>query len=153
LQLEVDGVPWKETHDLLNSLPDDLVFQLELDNQLDATIVFGDGVFGQQPAETSSVVATYRVGGGSVGNIGADSLTLAHAQAPTSWLISVSNPLPAAGGRDPETADHARKVGPATFHRPLAAVTAADYELAATSFVGNNGQPLIQRANASFQWT
>ena len=153
LALQVDGVPWQETHDLLNRLPDDLVFRLEIDDQGDATVVFGDGVFGQRPSETSTVTATYRVGGGAIGNIGTDSLTFVPAQSPIPWLISVTNPLPAIGGRDLESSDHARQVAPATFHRPLIAVTVTDYEDAAKAFVDANGQPLIQRANASFLWS
>ena len=115
--------------------------------------MFGDGTFGARPPETSTVTATYRVGGGAVGNVGADTLTLAHPDAPAPWLISVTNPLPATGGRDLESRDHARRVGPATFHKPLVAVSAADYEAAAVSLAQGNGKPVIQRANANFRWT
>jgi predicted phage baseplate assembly protein len=116
-------------------------------------VVFGDGTFDARPPETSTVTAKYRVGGGAMGNVGADTLALAHPDVPAPWLISVTNPLPATGGRDLESRDHARRVGPATFHQPLVAVSAADYEAAAVSLAQGNARPVIQRANANFRWT
>ena len=38
------------------------------------------------------------------------------------WLLSVTNPVAATGGRDLESSDHARRIGPATFRQPLVAV-------------------------------
>src|SRR5262249_7915168 len=63
------------------------------------------------------------------------------------------NPLPALGGRDFESREHARRVAPPTFHQPLVAVSAADYQAAATAFTDSSGQPRIQLANADFRWT
>ena len=153
LEVTVDGNPWQERSSLLESGPNDVVFKVEIDDLGEATVVFGDGVFGMRPAETSTVIATYRVGGGSVGNVGADSLTLARPEGDASWLDSVNNPLPATGGRDLESRDHARRVAPPSFHQPMMAVSAADYQSAIASFLGANGVPAIQRANANFLWT
>uniref|UniRef100_UPI003F68B4BD hypothetical protein n=1 Tax=Sphingomonas bacterium TaxID=1895847 RepID=UPI003F68B4BD len=52
---------------LLESTAEDQVYRLELDDSGDGTVVFGDGVFGQSPSETSTVTAIYRVGGGTGG--------------------------------------------------------------------------------------
>ncbi len=153
LQLTVDGVPWQEKASLLESGANDTVFRVEMDDLGEATVVFGDGVFGLQPSETSTVIATYRVGGGSTGNVGADSLVLARPTGPAPWLNSVTNPLPTTGGRDWESHDHARRVAPSGFHEPVVAVSAADYQEAAASFVDSSGNAVIQRANASFLWT
>jgi len=153
LQLTVDGIPWQEKTSLLESGANDAVFRVEMDDLGEATVVFGDGVFGLQPSETSTVIATYRVGGGSTGNVGADSLVLARPTGPAPWLSSVTNPLPATGGRDWESHDHARRVAPSGFHEPVVAVSAADYQAAAASFVDSSGNAVIQRANASFLWT
>jgi hypothetical protein len=57
------------------------------------------------------------------------------------------------GGRDLESREHARRFGPATFLKPLVAVTAADYEAIAQAFTDASGQQPIQRANADFRWT
>jgi hypothetical protein len=153
LSVKVDDEPWQQLPTLLESRSEAQVFRVEIDDQGDATVVFGDGTFGLRPPETSKVTATYRVGGGSVGNVGADALTLPHPAAPAPWLISVTNPLPAVGGRDLESRDHARRVGPPTSHTPLVAVSAADYQAAAQTFTNANRQQPIQRANAAFRWT
>ena len=151
LTVAVDGVKWKEQASLLESLPEDQVFRVEIDDDGEATVVFGDGIFGQQPPETATVTATYRVGGGQIGNIGVDTLVVPHPDVPAPWLISVTNPIPAVGGRDLESRDHARRVAPPTSQQPLVAVSAADYQAAAAAFTGPSGR--IQRANAEFRWT
>jgi hypothetical protein len=153
LQVRVDGVMWQEQPSLPGSLPDAQVFKVEIDDAGEATVVFGDNTFGQRPSETANVTATYRVGGGQVANIGADTLIVPHPLAPAPWLISVTNPLPAVGGRDLESRDHARRVAPPTSRQPLVAVSAADYQAAAAALTNATGQQLIQRANASFRWT
>jgi hypothetical protein len=157
LSLRVEGFadPWQERQSLLESRPDDQVFRLEIDDQGEATVVFGDGVFGLRPDETANVEATYRVGGGTVGNLAAETLTEAKPRSTESiaWLEAVTNPLPATGGRNLESREHARRIAPQTFQKPLVAVTAADYQAAAEAFtIVGVGQP-IQRAKANFRWT
>lgn len=88
-----------------------------------------------------------------IGNIGADTLTQAHPDGLVPWLTSVTNPVPARGGRDLESRDHARRTAPASFRQPLAAVTADDYRNAAVAYSDASGNALIQRANAEFRWT
>lgn len=155
LALEVDGEPWRQLPTLLESDPDDTVFRVEIDDAGDATVVFGDGALGARLDETAEVTATYRVGGGAVGNVGADTLTLARPRENETipWLVSVTNPLPARGGRDRESRDHARRFGPATFAKPLIAVTVEDYQDAARDFIAEDGEKPIQRAKAAFRWT
>ncbi len=154
LRLEVDGQRWQERRTLLGSRPDDQVFRVELDDEGTATVVFGDDVFGQRPPDTATVRATYRVGEGTIGNVAADTLTRPlPLDARVPWLISVTNPLAAVGGRDPESRDHARRVGPATFQKPLVAVTAHDYQAAAQAFTDAQGRAPVQRATAAFRWT
>jgi predicted phage baseplate assembly protein len=155
LTLTVDdgatGGIWQEETTLLESGPSDAVFRVEIDEAGAATVVFGDGVFGLRPDEGSTVTATYRVGGGTIGNVGADTLTrdiAAHA-----WINAVTNPLPAQGGRDLETSQHARLTGPPSSHDPLMLVTAGDYQQAATSFVDAVGDQPIRQARANFSWT
>jgi hypothetical protein len=153
LRVEVDNVPWTEMKTLLNSGPADKVFRIELDDEGNATLVFGDGTFGAQLPAGATVSLTYRVGGGAGGNIGADTLTLAHPTSTADWLTAVTNPLAAAAGRDLESSDHARKAGPPGIHQPLVAVTPEDFQTAAVAFTDVNGNALIQRANASFRWS
>jgi len=154
LELHVDGDVWQELPTLLDSGPNDQVYRLEIDDEGYATVVFGDGTFGKRPDETSTVTAFYRIGGGAAGNLSADTLILPQpGDTPVPWLVSVTNPLPATGGRDLESRDHARRFAPATFHKPLVAVTADDYRLIAQDFTDAQGQQPIQRASADFRWT
>jgi hypothetical protein len=153
LQITVDGTTgtWQEEETLLNSGPEDQVFRVEIDDQGQGTVVFGDGVFGLRPDETTTVTASYRVGGGRMGNLAAG--TLVRQIVPNPLIDSVTNPLAARGGRDLESRQHARRFGPATAQNPLVAVTTADYQTAAENFVDSNNQNVIQRANALFRWT
>ena len=65
---------------------------------------FGDGVRGARPSSgQNNVRATYRKGLGAAGNLAAESLTQL-TQRPLG-MKGVSNPLPAEGGTDPETAE------------------------------------------------
>ncbi|HEV2962498.1 MAG TPA: baseplate J/gp47 family protein [Candidatus Angelobacter sp.] len=153
LELKVENDPWKQKASLLGSRPDEKVFRVEIDDSGEATVVFGDGKFGQPPPATAGITAIYRVGGGASGNLGSDTLVKARPNGNADWLISVTNPLPATGGRDLESRDHARRFGPSNFHQPLVAVSAADYQNAAASFVNPDGSNAIQRANAAFRWT
>jgi Baseplate J-like protein len=154
LRVEVDGEIWHQQPSLLGGRPDDHVFRVEIDDQGAATLVFGDDVFGQRLPDGAIVTATYRVGGGTAGNVGANTLTRPlPLDAPRPWLVSVTNPLAAIGGRDAESRDHARRVGPATFQAPLVAVTADDYQARAQAFTNGPGRKPIQRATATFRWT
>jgi predicted phage baseplate assembly protein len=95
------------------------------------------------------------VGGGAIGNIGPDTLTVPRPPENVSyaWLASVTNPLPGVGGRDPESREHARRYGPSTFQDPVVAVTAADYEVAARAYKDPDGSQPVQQAKADFRWT
>jgi predicted phage baseplate assembly protein len=157
-----DPAPWQQLTSLLDSGPSDRVYRLEIDDLGDATIVFGqggtdspDGQFGLQPPAGTAIQALYRVGSGSSGNVASDTLIQAHPSGldALTWLTSVTNPLPAEGGRDLESRDHARRVAPPLFHDPLVVVTIADYERAAQEFSQPGLEPPIQRANAEFRWT
>jgi hypothetical protein len=162
LQLQVGGVQWQQQSSLLDGAPNALVYRVEIDDQGSATVVFGQGEtgsagqqFGLQPPPNSTITASYRVGGGAVGNLGAATLVQLHppGSAPLNWFTSVTNPIAATGGRDFESSDHARRIGPATFKQPVVAVTNADYQSAAMKFAGANGNGSIQRANATFRWS
>jgi predicted phage baseplate assembly protein len=94
-------------------------------------VSFGDGRRGMVPPEgRNSIVATsYRIGGGALGNVNANTLTsLGRALA---YIESVTNPLPAMGGADRETIDEAKNRAPYTIKSRDRAVTTEDYEMLA----------------------
>jgi hypothetical protein len=162
LELRVDDVLWQELPSLLDSAPNAPVYRVEIDDQGGATVVFGQGEsgstgqqFGLRPPDGANITAKYRVGGGTVGNVGADTLVQPHPPeaTPSDWLIKVTNPLAATGGRDLESREYARRVAPATFKRPLVAVTTADYQARVQEFTNLDGRRPVQRANAAFRWS
>ncbi len=143
--LGTDTSEWKPQTDLLSSAPDATEFVVEIENDGVAFLRFGDDEYGQLPESKTAFEATYRVGNGSAGNIGAE--TLAHIVSNDPAITAVRNPLPAAGGIDPETMADIRRDAPQAFRTQKRAVTEADY--ARTAELDTS----IQRAAATFRWT
>jgi hypothetical protein len=142
---------WLPTPSLLPHTEFDRRFVVDMDNAGRAVLRFGDGVYGQRFTGVSGVKASYRVGNGVAGNIGAEALShLVLPRARTGWpeIVSLRNPLPAEGGVDPESIEEVRQYAPAAFrasqHR---AVTEDDYRKAALTIDGVAG------AAAAFRWT
>lgn len=112
-------------------------YVIEVDENDRATVVFGDGTFGSIPRQGARITATYRVGGGSAGNVPAGAVTTI-ADAPRLALLGaqVTNPLPATGGAEREDIAHAVRQAPAVFRSLRRAVTAPDFEALALSHKG-----------------
>ena len=123
---------WTLRRDLLNSGPFDHDFQVEMEEGRRAYLRFGFGGMGKLPDPGERFVATYRIGNGSSGNVGAE--TIAHVVAgPTKQvdleqrIVAVCNPIPGRGGADPETVELARLHAPYTYREQKACVTPQDY--------------------------
>jgi Baseplate J-like protein len=152
---EDDGVPWHPRRDLLASGPFDRHLAIEMERDGRASVRFGDNVNGRRPAVASRWRATYRVGSGSAGNIGADAV--AHVLVPQDssarsslmrfGIDVVRNPLPAVGGTDPERDEQARLYAPYSFRQGERAVTADDYAEI------TERHPEVQKAIARIRWT
>ena len=137
---------WTAQNDLLNSSADDTHFVVECDNDGTAVLRFGDDLHGQRPNAGIGFTATYRVGNGTAGNVGAE--TICHIVSDTTGVFTaIVNPMPAAGGVDPESIEMARRDAPEAFRKQERAVTAADY----ASVVERRQD--VQRAAATFRWT
>jgi hypothetical protein len=151
ISFQSPGVPtetdWTFTPDLLASGPYDHRFAVETDNYGVATIRFGDNVYGQSAAAESFIHVQYRIGVGTPGNIGSDSL--AHTtDLSVAGISAIRNPLPAWGGIDPEPMDRVKQLAPAAFHaEQFRAVTEGDYARAAEK------HPQVSKAVARFRWT
>jgi hypothetical protein len=148
LQDDRGGV-WAVQPDLLSSAAGDRAFVAELDNDGVAHLRFGDGELGRQPDAGSSFTARYRIGNGSAGNVGAESISrLVSKQTLDGVTLTVRNPLPARGGTDAEPIEQARLFAPAAFRKVLErAITADDYAQIA------DRNPKLQRAAAALAWT
>jgi hypothetical protein len=135
---------WTAARDLLGSTPFATGFVVEMEDDGRAEIRFGDGTLGRRPTPGDEFVASYRVGGGSVGNVGAGALT--NLAVPIEG-VSVRNPLAAAGGSDPQSMEQVRQWAPQAFRVQERAVTDDDYAEVARR------DSRVQRAVATRRWT
>ncbi|MGE3154227.1 MAG: putative baseplate assembly protein [Nitrospiraceae bacterium] len=136
---------WMVTQDLLtDSLGrPDCVVEMEQDGT--ASIRFGDGRYGRRPEPGSLFQVVYRIGNGSRGNIGAD--TLHHVVTDSPHVAGVTNPLPAFGGMEPESLEEIRRNAPVAFRTQDRAVTMDDYADM------TERTPNVQQAAATLRWT
>ena len=130
-------VEWTLQESLAFSRADQQDYIIEIDENDQAVIIFGDGVFGAIPENGSEIRATYRVGGGLKGNVPKNSIETI-TDAPQLTLISagVTNPEPATGGSERESIEHAVKHAPSVFRSFKRSVTAEDYKALALNFNG-----------------
>jgi hypothetical protein len=135
---------WTAVPDLLADGPTDTNFVVEIESDGTATLRFGDATNGMMPASNTAFTATYRIGNGTAGNLGAESL-LRFAGDPR--IVGCTNPLPATGGVDPETTAQIQRRAPQAFLTQERAVTMPDYVNV------TEGYPQIADAAATLRWT
>jgi hypothetical protein len=140
-----DGSTWAPMADLLGSDDTKRVFVTEIDQNGSVFLRFGDGQYGVAPDTGLAFTATYRVGNGSVGNVGRDALS--HVLLAGQGIVQVRNPLGAAGGVDPEDMEHIRQYAPFAFESQERCVTADDYGDAAAQVSG------VREARGTLRWT
>ena len=163
---------WRPKLDLLESLPNDRDFVVEVDNNGFGHLRFGDGICGYRPDAGTLLQASYRIGNGKVGNVGAETIkyTVLRQQTVSGIDLAVRNPLAARGGTNPESIADVKLFAPYAFRDQLErAITADDYaslaqdnerrletrvaleaedpEICAASFTR------LQRAKAALRWT
>ena len=120
----------------------DRIFQVNLDDSFGGVIIFGDGIAGVQPPPNSTYFITYRVGGGTRGNLQTSIintvLTGYELNADGSAVGgNTENISMATGGTDAETVIHAKKYGPLFFKSQDRLVTLADYIAHTNKYISN----------------
>lgn len=130
---------WNSVQSLQQSGSSDLAWSQSVDANGVVTIHFGDGVNGAVPAAGLNIYANYRVGGGTIGNLSANSIVDIVA-AITGISISASSTT--TGGTAAETIDQIRTNAPLAFTTQQRAVTLADYGNLAMSL------PIVSQARA-----
>ncbi|MGM0583450.1 MAG: putative baseplate assembly protein [Pseudomonadota bacterium] len=135
---------WTPERTLLGAAAGSRRFVTEVEADGSARLRFGDGVRGRRPEDGERFEATYRVGAGPAGNVGAGALV--HAAADRTGIASVENPLPAAGGARRESVAEVRQRAPVSFRELRRAVTLEDYETLL------NRREDVQRAQARKRW-
>jgi len=142
--LDSEGERWTASPDLLGSSGDAAEFVVEIDNDRRAHLRFGDGEHGRAPSLGQTFSAVFRAGNGASGNVGPEAISAI--LVPGGGFSRVRNPLPAAGGLDPETLEQVRQFAPVAFRTQQRAVTLEDYEARALEYPG------VQQARAEFRW-
>jgi hypothetical protein len=136
-QLGAVRTPWNRQDSLAFSRADQPDYTVEIDEDDQATIAFGDGAFGSIPPVGSEIRATYRYGGGAAGNVVAGSIqSIVNAPALALLGARVDNPEAATGGAERESLEHAVRQAPSVFRSLRRAVTAEDYRALALAFSG-----------------
>ena len=136
---------WTPKLDLLESLPSDHHFVVEVDNDGFGHLHFGDGVCGYRPDAGTFFRASYRIRNGKAGNVGTETIryTVLREQSVSGLDITVRNPLPANGGTNSESLADVKLFAPYAFHDQLErAITADDY----ASLAEDNQRRLESRA-------
>lgn len=135
LEVRVDAVEWSERATLYDAVRGERVYTVRSDEQGKTWVQFGDGERGARlPSGQTNVRARYRKGLGVAGNLPEERLTQPMSR--PLGLKSVSNPLAAEGGTDPESADEARTSIPLGTRTLSRAVSLLDYEDFARAFSG-----------------
>ena len=145
LLLRVNGLAWSERDSFLGAGPDDRVFVTRPNDDGSTRVEFGDGVNGARPPSgLENVVADYRKGLGSAGNVEAGRLTLL--QVRPLGVQGVTNPVPASGGADADGPEDIRVSAPLGMRTLGRIVSLQDYEDFARAFGG------IAKSLATWSW-
>jgi hypothetical protein len=156
-----EGEVWTPVRDLLGSPASARALVVEMETDGRARLRFGDDAMGRRPAnvdgrwpeDADAFRATYRIGNGPEGNLGAEAVGHLVADpafvdgALSAAVTAVRNPLPTQGGQDEERIDEVKRYAPHAFRVQQRAVTEADWVEVAQR------HPAVQRAVARLRWT
>jgi len=122
------GLTWRHRNDVVDSDPFARDFALEIDDERRVHLRFLENGPGGPPPGTR-FWATYRVGNGAIGNVGAEGITrIGFRRQPLSGRgLVVRNPLPAEGGQEPESVASAKLVAPHINRKLKRAILDEDY--------------------------
>lgn len=133
LQITINAVTWELVNTFAYSGPLDKHFIVEVDEDKQAWVVFGDDTNGDIPPTGQSVLGTFYSCSGGAGNVEANTLTI-WGSAPTPPInvpvidhYEVTNELAATGGQNEEGIEGIRKHAPLSLRTLDRAVTLQDH--------------------------
>jgi hypothetical protein len=135
LEVRANSVAWKEEASLYQQGGSAQVFATLNQPGGNTDILFGDGVEGATlPTGQNNIQASYRIGSGLSGNVGAGSITTLIDR--PLGVSGVNNPSAATGGQDPQSVNDIRANAPLSVLTLGRAVSITDYQNFAQSFAG-----------------
>ena len=135
------GVYTEEDNIYFASGATDKIFQITTDEAFRASVLFGDSSVGSSPSIGDQYTVSYRVGGGTRGNIANSFINaqITGAAASDSVAITVENSSIATGGADAESVAKAKRYAPLKFRAQDRLVTLPDYKAFTNSFISSYG--------------
>ncbi len=138
ITVEVDSglgfIEWTQFDHIIDATDQSQAFQVNRDGRGVAYIRLGDDVNGVIPPSGSTIRASYRVGGGVAGNVGAQTIT--EVLDAVTGVTGVFNTSPATGGVDEEAIDDIRESAVAALRTINRAVTLEDFRNLALTIPG-----------------
>ncbi|MHA7879044.1 MAG: baseplate J/gp47 family protein [Saccharospirillum sp.] len=135
VEVRVDARTWTQVETLRNSGPTDTHYVVAMNEDEEATVVFGDGQNGQRlPTGTDNVRIGYRKGRGLAGNLPAHNLN--ELKKPHPLIEAVIQPVAAVGGGETEGIESLRTQAPKSVLTLGRAVALRDYAYLAQAHSG-----------------
>lgn len=127
--LTIDDIPWVLVTTFAYSSPNDRVYKVEVDQNRNPYITFGNGIFGMKPNLNGKVKGTFYITYGYLGNVPENSFIsvpaiISQAQGDT----SLRNLFSASGGTDYETFEMLKDHIPLSIKTLGVAITKDDFE-------------------------
>ena len=120
----VGGVPWSLKSSFVDSGSTSTDYRTEIAQDNTTTIIFGDGVNGKIPQ--GEIVVNYRKGGGTVGNVGAKTITVM--PSPISGIKETYNPdMAYITGQDKESVNEIKLNAPNSFRTKWSCLIEEDF--------------------------
>jgi len=127
-EVTVNGTVYTFISSFVYAQSTDYVFSMNVNADGKTYIIFGDGVNGVIPTVGASVVISYSITSGSLGNVGAGTITqITSLTLPVGVTGTVNNPAAAGGGYDVESLKDLQKHIPLSLRTLDRAVTGQDY--------------------------
>lgn len=125
---------WTQVTNFIDSEQDSKHYIVTVDDFDNCVIQFGSGVRGKIPSVyDNGIIATYRIGGGTVGNVAANTVTVYGGT--IAYVESTFNLELTTVGHEKETIEEIKENAPATFRTQDRAITEGDYgDLLRTNF-------------------
>ena len=132
ISIVINGVTYTKVDYLIDANSYDPVFSATTDANNVTYITFGDGVSGQIPPASAPIIASYRVGGGVIGNVASGTIRYILSNSTTGLTVSNQDLIQsgdgaATGGSDPESTDSIRVNAPKSIRSLNRAVSVTDY--------------------------